>query len=41
MSQTFVSDISDRLNGLRAEGLYKAERVIASPQRGRCFAGRW
>lgn len=34
MSQTFVSDISTRLDGLRAEGLYKAERVIASPQRG-------
>jgi len=34
MSQTFVSDISDRLDGLRAEGLYKAERVIATPQRG-------
>lgn len=34
MSPTFVSDISDRLDGLRAEGLYKAERVIATPQRG-------
>ena len=35
MSQAFVSDISNRLNGLRAEGLYKSERVIATPQRGR------
>jgi glycine C-acetyltransferase len=34
MSQTFVSDISSRLDGLRAEGLYKTERVIATPQRG-------
>ncbi len=34
MSQTFVSDISARLDGLRSEGLYKAERVIATPQRG-------
>ena len=34
MSQIFVSDISSRLDGLRAEGLYKTERVIATPQRG-------
>ncbi len=34
MSQTFVSDISSRLDGIRAEGLYKTERVIATPQRG-------
>lgn len=34
MSQTFVSDISSRLDGLRAEGLYKTERVFATPQRG-------
>lgn len=34
MSQAFVSDISARLDGLRAEGLYKAERVITTPQRG-------
>ena len=34
MPQTFISDISDRLNELRAEGLYKTERVIATPQRG-------
>lgn len=34
MSQSFVTDISARLDGLRAEGLYKAERVIASPQDG-------
>ena len=34
MSQTFVSDISSRLDGLHAEGLYKTERVIATPQRG-------
>ncbi len=34
MSQAFVSDISSRLDDLRAEGLYKAERVIATPQRG-------
>ena len=34
MSRAFVSDISNRLDGLRAEGLYKAERVIATPQRG-------
>ena len=26
MSQTFVSDISSRLDGIRAEGLYKTER---------------
>ena len=34
MSQAFVSDISTRLDNLRAEGIYKAERVIATPQRG-------
>ena len=34
MSQAFLSDISTRLDDLRAEGLYKAERVIATPQRG-------
>lgn len=34
MSQTFVSDLSERLKDLREEGLYKAERVIATPQRG-------
>lgn len=34
MTQAFISDISNRLDGLRAEGLYKTERVIATPQRG-------
>lgn len=34
MPQAFISDISNRLNDLRVEGLYKAERVIATPQRG-------
>lgn len=33
-SQSFVTDISGRLDGLRVEGLYKAERVIATPQDG-------
>lgn len=30
----FDEDISERLDGLRDEGLYKVERVIASPQAG-------
>ena len=33
-SGRFDSDISGRLDGLRAEGLYKTERVITSPQSG-------
>ena len=32
-SGTFKDDIYNRLEGLKAEGLYKSERVIASPQR--------
>ena len=32
-SGTFKDDIYNRLEGLKAEGLYKFERVIASPQR--------
>lgn len=30
--QNFDDDLSDRLQGLRTEGLYKTERVISSPQ---------
>ena len=33
-AQRFDEDISERLDGLRDEGLYKIERVIASPQSG-------
>jgi glycine C-acetyltransferase len=32
MRTALLADLSGRLEGLRAEGLYKAERVIASPQ---------
>lgn len=34
-SGTFKDDIYNRLEGLKAEGLYKSERVIASPQRAK------
>ncbi|MEO1314416.1 MAG: aminotransferase class I/II-fold pyridoxal phosphate-dependent enzyme, partial [Pseudomonadota bacterium] len=34
MTDSFTVDLQDRLSSLRAEGLYKRERVIASPQRG-------
>ena len=30
--QNFNDDLSDRLHGLRTEGLYKTERIISSPQ---------
>lgn len=33
-AQRFDDEISERLDGLRDEGLYKIERVIASPQSG-------
>lgn len=32
--QAFERDIADRLDGLRTDGLYKTERVIATPQDG-------
>ena len=32
MRTALLADLADRVEGLRAEGLYKAERVIASPQ---------
>ncbi|MGR3342183.1 MAG: aminotransferase class I/II-fold pyridoxal phosphate-dependent enzyme, partial [Paracoccaceae bacterium] len=32
--QNFNDDLSDRLHGLRNEGLYKSERIISSPQGG-------
>ncbi len=34
-SQKFDTDMADRLDGLREDGLYKVERVITSPQAGR------
>ncbi len=34
MTTKFIEDLSGRLAGLKAEGLYKEERVIASPQQG-------
>lgn len=33
-AKRFDEDISERLDGLRDEGLYKVERIIASPQAG-------
>src|SRR5688572_8810977 len=33
-AKRFDEDIAERLDGLRDEGLYKVERVIASPQSG-------
>jgi glycine C-acetyltransferase len=35
MSERFRADLAERLEGLRAEGLFKAERRIASPQDAR------
>ncbi|MEM7267845.1 MAG: glycine C-acetyltransferase [Pseudomonadota bacterium] len=34
MSQIFLADLADRLSDLRADGLFKEERVIVSPQGG-------
>ncbi|MCQ0091433.1 glycine C-acetyltransferase [Roseovarius sp. M141] len=34
-SQNFDTDMADRLDGLKEDGLYKVERVITSPQAGR------
>ncbi len=34
MTQAFTSDLSARLESLKAEGLYKQEQIIASPQQG-------
>lgn len=30
----FIADIADKLEGLKNDGLFKAERIIATPQRG-------
>jgi glycine C-acetyltransferase len=30
----FIADLASRIDGLRADGLFKAERVIETPQRG-------
>ncbi|MFV0475895.1 MAG: glycine C-acetyltransferase [Pikeienuella sp.] len=32
--RAFIDDIAGRIEGLRADGLFKGERVIATPQRG-------
>lgn len=34
MSDRFTTDITNRLDGLKSEGLFKTERIIASPQNG-------
>lgn len=37
--ERFLSDLDTRLDGLRADGLYKTERVITSPQGGEVEVG--
>ncbi|MEO0496013.1 MAG: glycine C-acetyltransferase [Pseudomonadota bacterium] len=39
MSDAFLSHIKDTLAGIHAEGLYKRERMITSPQRGQIAVG--
>ena len=39
MNQAFIEALSAELAGLRAQGLYKAERVLAGPQGGVVHAG--
>lgn len=39
MSDTFLSHISDTLTQIQAEGLYKHERMITSPQSGEITVG--
>ncbi len=39
MDQAFLDHLQSELEGLRAEGLYKAERIITSPQRAAISVG--
>ena len=34
MAHAFVDDLAARIENLKAEGLFKQEQVIASPQQG-------
>ena len=34
MTYALIDDLAQRLDGLRADGLYKTERIITSPQGG-------
>ncbi|MGV6804130.1 MAG: glycine C-acetyltransferase, partial [Ruegeria sp.] len=39
MADAFLSHVSDTLSQIKAEGLYKTERMITSPQGGEITVG--